>query len=376
MAAYTTIDNPELYFQVKLWTGNSTNDRVITFDNTDADLDPDLIWIKKRTDDAEDWAVHDTVRGISSSAKLLNLNGTGGEETHGNNGFVSAVSADTFTLKTNDASGSDGYQYNNHNTDTYAAWCWKAGGSGSSNTDGSINTIKTSANTTSGFSINTFTGTQNVGTVGHGLGSAPGVMIVKNTADSSDAWYVYHQGLASDPETDYIILNTTAAKVDYNTPWNDTAPTSSVFTVGADGGNNESGSTMVAYCFAEKQGFSKFGSYTGNGHASDGPMIFLGFRPSFLLTKKSDGSDDWRIFDNKRSSSSSNPVDKHLYPYSSGTEASSTTDSVPDGIDFLSNGFKIRQSSGGINADGGAYIYMAFAEAPFVNSNEVPCNAR
>ena len=363
--AYTSIDNPELHFQAKTYTGNGTaigsGGQAITLDG-DEDMQPDWVWIKDRSD-SDRPRMFDVIRGVT---KELDTSDTTGETT-----LTEGLT--TF--------GSDGFTVGNHegvnsNTDSFVAWCWKAGGSGSSNTDGSINTIKTSANTTSGFSINTFTGTQQVGTVGHGLGSAPGVMIVKNTAASSDAWYVYHQGIASDAETDYIILNTTGAAVDYNTPWNDTAPTSSVFTVGADGGNNESGSTMVAYCFAEKQGFSKFGSYTGNGHASDGPMIFLGFRPSFLLTKKSDGSDDWRIFDNKRSSSSSNPVDKHLYPYSSGTEASSTTDSVPDGIDFLSNGFKIRQSSGGINADGGAYIYMAFAEAPFVNSNEVPCNAR
>ena len=368
--AYTTIDDPEAYFQVKLWTGNSTNDRVITFDNTDADLNPDLIWIKKRTDDAEDWAVHDTVRGISSSAKLLNLNGTGGEETHGNNGFVSAVSADTFTLKTNDASGSDGYQYNNHNTDTYAAWCWKAGGSGSSNTDGSINTASTSANTTSGFSINTFTGTQNVGTVGHGLGSAPGVMIVKNTADSSDAWYVYHQGLASDPETDYIILNTTAAKVDYNTPWNDTAPTSSVFTVGADGGNNESGSTMAAYCFAEKQGFSKFGSYTGNGSSSanSGPFVYLGFKPSLVIVKNTSGTEGWQIWDNKRSSF--NGQGSNISPNSANAESTGVR------VHFFSNGFQLVSSGADQNTDGNVFIYMAFAEAPFVNSNGVPCNAR
>ena len=357
--AYTTIDNPELHFQAKTYTGNGTaigsGGQAITLDG-DEDMQPDWVWIKDRSD-SDRPRMFDVIRGVT---KELDTSDTTGETT-----LTEGLT--TF--------GSDGFTVGNHegvnsNTDSFVAWCWKAGGSGSSNTDGSINTIKTSANTTSGFSINTFTGTQNVGTVGHGLGSAPGVMIVKNTAASSDAWYVYHQGLASDPETDYIILNTTAAKVDYNTPWNDTAPTSSVFTVGADGGNNENTSTMLAFCFAEKQGFSKFGSYTGNGSSSanSGPFVYLGFKPSLVIVKNTSGTEGWQIWDNKRSSF--NGQGSNISPNSSNAESTGVR------VHFFSNGFQLVSSGADQNTDGNVFIYMAFAEAPFVNSNGVPCNAR
>ena len=357
--AYTTIDNPELHFQAKTYTGNGTaigsGGQAITLDG-DEDMQPDWVWIKDRSD-SDRPRMFDVIRGVT---KELDTSDTTGETT-----LTEGLT--TF--------GSDGFTVGNHegvnsNTDSFVAWCWKAGGSGSSNTDGSINTIKTSANTTSGFSINTFTGTQNVGTVGHGLGSAPGVMIVKNTADSSDAWYVYHQGLASDPETDYIILNTTAAKVDYHTPWNDTAPTSSVFTVGADGGNNENTSTMLAFCFAEKQGFSKFGSYTGNGSSSanSGPFVYLGFKPSLVIVKNTSGTEGWQIWDNKRSSF--NGQGSNISPNSANAESTGVR------VHFFSNGFQLVSSGADQNTDGNVFIYMAFAEAPFVNSNGVPCNAR
>ena len=361
--AYTSIDDPELYFETLIWTGDGNTPRSLS----GLDFQPDMVWSKRR-DDAAGHNVLDAVRGAGVDKEIqTNGNGAEGSGRVDEFGYMSAFTSDGFTV----TAGTSDNAYWNNNTATYVAWCWKAGGSGSSNTDGSINTIKTSANTTSGFSINTFTGTQNVGTVGHGLGSAPGVMIVKNTADSSDAWYVYHQGLASDPETDYIILNTTAAKVDYNTPWNDTAPTSSVFTVGADGGNNESGSTMVAYCFAEKQGFSKFGSYTGNANAN-GPFIYTGFRPAMIIIKNTAATEHWRIYDNKRDSF--NHMFRCIFPNDSSAE--STVDNASEEIDFLSNGIKIRSSAAQLNGSGNALIYMAFAEAPFVNSNGVPCNAR
>ena len=364
MATYVAeaLNDPTLYFETLIWTGDGNTPRSLS----GLDFQPDMVWSKRR-DDAAGHNVLDAVRGAGVD-KEIQTNGTGAEGSGRVDefGYMSAFTSDGFTV----TAGSSDNAYWNNNTATYVAWCWKAGGSGSSNTDGSINTIKTSANTTSGFSINTFTGTQQVGTVGHGLGSAPGVMIVKNTADSSDAWYVYHQGLASDPETDYIILNTTAAKVDYNTPWNDTAPTSSVFTVGADGGNNESGSTMAAYCFAEKQGFSKFGSYTGNGSSSanSGPFVYLGFKPSLVIVKNTSGTEGWQIWDNKRSSF--NGQGSNISPNSSNAESTGVR------VHFFSNGFQLVSSGADQNTDGNVFIYMAFAEAPFVNSNGVPCNAR
>ena len=348
--AYTTIDDPELYFQVKLWTGNSTNDRAITFDNTDADLDPDLIWIKKRTNDAEDHALHDTVRGISSSAKLLNPNGTGAEETHGNNGFVSAVTADTFTLKTNDASGSDGYQYNNHNTDTYVAWCWKE-------------------SATSGFDIVTYEGNGSARTISHSLSAVPKMIITKDY-DASANWAVYHAGNTSAPETDWLILNTTAATADNADIWNDTAPTSSVFSVGTDDDVNDSGDSFITYLWSEKQGYSKFGKYLGNGSSTDGTFIYTGFRPAFILIKTTDlAGNNWQIYDNKREGY--NPTNDLIRANTSAVEGDGT-----DPIDILSNGFKMYNTAGSANESDGNYTYMAFAEAPFVNSKGVPCNAR
>ena len=345
MAVYTTIDNPEAYFQVKLWTGNSTNDRVITLDNTDADLDPDLLWIKKRTDDAEDWAVHDTVRGISSSAKLLNLNGTGAEETHGNNGFVSAVSADTFTLKTNDASGSDGFQYNNHNTDTYAAWCWKE-------------------SATAGFDIVAYTGNATNRTISHSLSVKPDFMIVVCSA-AGRGWAVWSNALAG---THALELNEVDAQFESTSSWNSTVPTSSVFSVGTRAATNDDGEAHQAYLFRSVQGYSKFGSYTGNG-STDGAFVYTGFRPAFIMVKVSNGTTgNWQIQDTKRLGYN----DKNVRMLGNTAE----TERTDQMWDMLSNGFKLTASSGDCNGDGNTYTYMAFAEAPFVNSNGVPCNAR
>ena len=345
MAVYTSIDNPEAYFQVKLWTGNSTNDRAITFDNTDADLDPDLIWIKKRTDDVEDWAVHDTVRGISASAILFNLNSDAAEETHGNNGFVSAVTADTFTLSTNDASGSDGYQYNNNSGDTYVAWCWKE-------------------TADAGFDIVTYTGNGSLRTISHSLSAVPKMMLIKKR-NGSDNGQVYH---VSTGNTHVGEISITNAPFDEANRWNDTTPTSSVFTVNTAGQVNNNTSTFVAYLWADKQGFSKFGKYTGNGNA-DGAFVFLGFRPAFILIKEIDNADNWAIFDNKRSGY--NSENERLYPNLTSVEEDGSSK-----IDFLSNGFKLRDTWGSSNTSGETFLYMAFAEQPFVNSNGVPCNAR
>ena len=194
-------------------------------------------------------------------------------------------------------------------------------------------------------------------------------MIVKRRPQT-DNWAVYHHKNTSAPETDFLALNTNDATSDQSTFWNDTAPTSSVFSVGTSGWVNDTGNDYIVYLFSEKQGFSKFGSYTGNGNAS-GPMIWLGFRPAWLMIKKNSANDGWwRIQDNKREPH--NVVDKSIFANVSDAEYDTSNYSV----DFLSNGFKIRTALTGNNASGGTYIYMAFAEQPFVNSNGVPCNAR
>ena len=349
--AFTTIDNPAQYFQVKLWTGNGSNNRAITLDDTDADLDPDMIWLKKRADDAEDHAIHDTVRGIDSNPKLLNPNTNALEETHGNNGYISAVTADTFTLSTN-GSDSDAYQYNNHNTDTYVAWCWKE-------------------SATAGFDIVTATGNATAKTISHSLSAVPHWMISKERTGSVNDWTIYHHKNTSAPETDSLILNETNATADQNTHWNDTAPTSSVFTVGTGSVVNRNSSTYVYYLWSEKQGFSKFGKYTGNGNA-DGTFVYTGFKPSMVILKDytSGSGYNWIILDNKRDPS--NGLDRRLQPSSSQAEY---TD-VSNFCDFTSNGFKWRGSQANWNGSGVGYIYMAFAEAPLVGTNGVTAKAR
>ena len=260
---------------------------------------------------------------------------------------------------------SDGFQVGtssevNNNSATYVAWNWKANGSGSSNTDGSINTTATSANVDSGFSISTYTGTGSAATIGHGLSKAPEMVIAKRRDTGSSNWWVYHKDNTAAPETDGLRLDGTNATTDDNF-WNDTAPTSSLINLGTYGDVNASGGTYIAYAFHSVDGYSKVGSYTGNGNA-DGTFIYTGFRPAFVLTKVTNAADDWSIADSSRSPD--NVAGESLRPNSSSAE-----DSAAD-IDILSNGFKVRQAdSHRINYDGDTFIYLAFAETPFKYSN-------
>ena len=350
MAVYTTIDDPEAYFQVKIYTGNGST-QTVTYDNTDADLDADFVWIKERT--ANDHELYDTVRG--ATARIYS-NTTAAADT--NSTGLTGFATDTFTL-----GGAGG---TNNNTDTYVAWCWKANGSGSSNTDGGINTTSTSVSQTAGFSISKYTGGGANATVGHGLGAVPKVVIVKNL-EATEHWVVYHEKNTSAPETDYLLLAESNATADGDTAWNDTAPTSSVFSVGTSPSVSGDTQALVAYCFAEKQGFSKFGSYTGNGSA-DGTFVYTGFRPAWVMIKRTDQTENWYLFDNKRPGYN----ESNEYLLANTSDAAGTNRE----IDLLSNGFKPRENATFANTSGGTYIYMAFAEAPFVNSNGVPCNAR
>ena len=350
MAVYTTIDNPELYFQVKTYTGNVST-QSITFDGSE-DMQPDLLWVKGRSV-SESHYVQDAVRGVT---KHLHTTNTDAEVT--DTGVVTALNSNGFSL------GDEGDV--NSSSGTFVAWGWKANGSGSSNTDGTINTTKTSANTTAGFSINTFEGTGANATVGHGLGAAPTVLIVKKISQGAN-W-----GIGSvhiDNWTDYLTFTNLATSDDANF-WQDTAPTSTVFSIGASGNINTDDEDHVAYCFTPIQGFSRFGKFLGTGSAN-GSFVYLGFRPAWVVIKKqnSSGSVNWYVFDNKRSPI--NAVDDFLKVDTSDAEGG-------DGngyLDFLSNGFKLKTSNIGTES-GGIFFYMAFAEQPFVNSNGVPCNAR
>ena len=253
----------------------------------------------------------------------------------------------------------------NGSSENFVAWNWLADNtSGSSNTAGSI-TSTVSANTTSGFSIATYTGNNtNAQTIGHGLGVAPKVYIIKRR-DSTSAWGMYHGSLGANK---YLQLESTNAEATDTGIWNNTAPTSSVLSIGNAGYfNNASGGTYVCYAFAEKKGFSKFGSYTGNGNA-DGTFVYTGFKPAWVMIKRTNDTRNWLILDNKRNTY--NPYNTELYADSSSSESTSLR------FDSLSNGFKHRIGSSANNGSGAPYIYMAFAESPFTTSTGIPTTAR
>ena len=352
--AYTQIDNPELYMQVKLYTGNDTA-RSITFDNTDTSMQPDMVWIKCRNI-GFDPCVFDSVRGVH---KTITPSETY-VENHGQGSNTDSLTA----FNSNGFSIGDDVSLN-QDTSTFVSWCWKAGTSFSNDASAtSIGTIDSSGsvNDTAGISICSFTGTGSNGSIKHGLSTVPNMIITKSRANAEN-WGVYHQGIGN---THAVYLNTTAAKIDEAAYYQDTTPTSSIFTVGTADATNDA-ATMIAYCFAPKQGFSKFGSYTGNGN-DDGTFIFCGFRPAFVMLKSSSDVEAWVLCDNKRLGY--NADNNALLPDLTNAEATA------DDMDILSNGFKLRRNTGYTNNSGSTYVYAAFAEAPFVNSNGVPCNAR
>jgi len=358
MADYTTIDDPSAYFQTALYTGAGASQTVTNDGNSD--LQPDFLWIKNRTASYAHFVV-DSNRGLgSSNPPYLETDSTA--EENNNQNWVSGVSTDSFTL------GVSEHNISNSGS-TYVAWQWKAnGGTTSSNGDGSI-TSTVQANTTAGFSIATYTGDSNdPSSIGHGLGVVPKFYVIKQR-DDANPWKVYHSGIATDAE-DYVMeLNTTGARED-NVIWNDTGPTSSVINFTDHGGVNQSGETYVAYCFAEVQGYSKFGKYIGNGDA-DGPFVYTGFKPAFILFKKSsDSGDNWMMYDHKRPGF--NVTDEALHPNSTAAEY----DNANANLDILSNGFKLRSSFGWVNQSTHTYIYAAFAESPFVTSTGIPATAR
>jgi len=345
--AYISFE-PNDHFNTKLYTGNGGTNA-----QTGIGFLPSWTWIKNRSDTHAHVLV-DAVRGVT---KELRSNGNNAEITTSNS--FTSFDSDGFTL------GADSTDSYNKNSNNYVSWNWKANGAGSANTDGSINTTATSANTTSGFSISKYTGTGSNATVGHGLGAVPKVVLVKGIGHTSQ-WYMYHIGTDANG---VMLLDGTAAKTTDTVSWQNTTPTSSVFSIGNDGGTNGSGNTYIAYCFAEKTGFSKFGSYTGNGNA-DGPFVYTGFKPSYINLKRTDNTGHWIMKDWQTPGYNQNDY----YLWSDTTDAETSASSL--GIDFLSNGFKLRGTAGNSNGSGGTFIYMAFAEEPLVASNGTPATAR
>jgi hypothetical protein len=306
---------------------------------------PDMVWVKDRS--AAQWHnITDVVRGVG---KEIFTNATNAEET---NGGISSFNADGFSLIAWDGANANG--------DSFVAWNWKANGSGVSNTDGTI-TSTVSANTTSGISICTYTGTGSAATIGHGLGAKPSFFIIKKRTNSGTeyGWYCYSSVLGA---TNHLVLNTTAGSSSSSFLFNDTEPSSSapyVFTVGTSPATNEISINYVAYCFAAIPSFSAMGSYLGNGSA-DGPFVYTGFRPAFVLVKNSSAAWNWIIWDSERNTY--NQADNVLQPNSSNAEYISSSFMS---IDILSNGFKLRTSDSQENGSGNTLIYAAFAENPF-----------
>jgi len=334
MAAYTTIDNPELYFQCKIWSGNATDDTSITLDGSE-NMQPDFVWTKRRNASTN----HDLWDAVRGALEQIASNNTEAEATISSS--LKSFNSDGFTVGTNTNLNASG--------GTYVAWCWKE-------------------SATAGFDIVAYTGSGSAHTISHSLSAVPSVVILKGRS-FGDGWGQYHK-TSGNP----AILAFDGDVADrYSSKWgpffNSTAPTSSVFSVGTDTAINTSSGTHIAYLFAEKQGFSKFGSYKGNGNA-DGPFVFTGMRPAYVVVRRTDSAENWFVFDNKRDTF--NPEDTFIRPNLTNADA----DESGGALDFLSNGFKIRNSGDSFNNSSGTYVFMAFAEQPFVNSNGVPGNAR
>tara|TARA_R110000824_G_scaffold50810_1_gene141625 strand:+ start:163 stop:1221 length:1059 start_codon:yes stop_codon:yes gene_type:complete len=352
MAAYTTIDDPSAHFKVQLYTGNGTDDTTITFDDTDTNMAPDFSWIKNRNTETKSHQWVDTVRGYN---KYLFSDTTQAEQTQTDR--LKAWTSDGFTL--------GDHATVNQNTIKYASWHWKAGGGTVTNTAGDKDST-VSVSTTAGISIVMWSNdTSDAISIGHSLGAIPDAVIVKERGDAVN-WHGRFKGFAAN---DYISLNNNEAK-GASTAVFATLPTTTLFYTGTAAYHINA--DLIAWCFTSIQGFSKIGSYTGNGNA-DGTFVYTGFRPAFIMLKNTAAAEDWWLMDNKRegfNSAESNRGNFALQPNANYAENTNHQ------ADILSNGFKFRATSAEVNSSGVNYLYMAFAEQPFVNSNGVPCTAR
>tara|TARA_R100000008_G_C3585649_1_gene172043 strand:+ start:2593 stop:3639 length:1047 start_codon:yes stop_codon:yes gene_type:complete len=347
MANYTTVNKSTDYFNTKLWTGTGSELAI-----TGINYQPDMVWVKRK--EIKDHNLYDAVR---AATKIIYPNDSSGEDTDAQS--LKSFDSDGFTLGTaTNVNASGG---------TYVSWNWKANGAGSSNTDGSISAT-VSVDTTAKQSIVKWTGTGANATVGHGLGTAPALILMKNLVDS-EHWVVYHESLGN---TQIVQLNTTSGFKVNSKYFNDTSPTNSVFTVGDGGEVNGSGDGMIAYCFANNPGYFQTGEYYGNGN-NDGPFIVTGFRPALVLIKNyadssgaSNNGGNWGMWDNKREGY--NPENEVLY--ANLNNAQGTTNF----LDFCGSGFKITNSDSDFNNNNNRYIYFAVGQT-MSGTNNVPCNA-
>ena len=346
--AYTTINKSTDHFNTKLYTGNGSNGHAIT----GVGFQPDWVWLKNRSG-ATAHVLVDVLRGQN---KVLNSNNSGAETTTNANKDFRSFDSDGFTVDTNENFGST-----NTNGANIASWCWKANGTGSANTDGSVNST-VSVNTTAGFSICSFTqASSGPITIGHGLGVAPDMIIGKSRGNTSN-WQIFHKSLGTGK---FIQLNSTAAEQTVANFWG--TVNTSIFTIGSN--QIEANQPSVYYCFVEKKGYSKFSQYIGNEN-TNGTFVYTGFKPAWVMIKRTNSGNHWTIYDNKRLGY--NNDNKVLYANESASEEELE-------IDLLSNGFKCRNTDNKVNGSGNPYIFMAFAEEPFVanvGANGVPATAR
>jgi hypothetical protein len=352
--AYSSIVKPTDYFNTVLYTGNGSTQSI-----TGVGFQPDWVWVKSRSN-TTNHSAYDIIRGVQQE---LRPNSTDAGATRSTG--LTSFDSDGFSAGSNININNSGY--------TYASWNWLAGGTASSNSDGDI-TSTVSANTAAGFSIVSYTGTGTASdTVGHGLGVTPAMIIVKNRTEAT-SWCVTHKSLTTDK---VLRLDGNNAEGDIGDGELDSPPNNSS-TFGFNNGTsgtplkvvNESSDNYIAYCFAEKKGYSKFGSYTGNA-STDGTFVYTGFKPAFIIGKITSDANEWFLIDNKRSTF--NVANKSVYANTNAVE------NTNHDVDFLSNGFKIRDSDGTVNVSGGSYIYLAFAENPFVANDSgtaVPVVAR
>jgi len=327
--AYTTIDDPSAYFQTDLYTGDGSTTQAQTFDGN-SDMQPNMVWIKERSE-ARSHVLFDSVRGVTVQ---LNVNDTASDATVSDS--LKVFGSDGYSVGPNNSTGKG--------SQTYVAWAWKE-------------------SATAGFDIVSFTGSGSQRTVAHNLGVKPSMIWVKNR-DETENWIVYDKFNTAD---NFMALNLNSATAASSSMFN-VEPTTSVFTVNSSNASNKSSSAMIAYCFADVKGYSKVGTYTGNGNA-DGSFIHTGFKPAWVMTKRTDATQNWEIYDSKRS------------PLNDGNNERlranlSNAEDSQNGCDFFSSGFKWRDSNDSKNTSGATYVYLAFAEQPFVTSTGVPTTAK
>ena len=352
--------DPKNHFNTITYAGNAANRTL-----TGVGFQPDFTWIKSRGNETNgsDHFLFDVVRGVNAFKGLFS-NGPSieGETEAGsaqeNFGDISAFTSDGYSVVRSTADSSHQYEGVNNNSETYVAWNWKAGNANTAFSESGNNPAGTHrANVAAGFSIVSYVGTGAAGTVAHGLGVAPEWIIIKNR-DVNDPWAVYYGD-----NTDYLVLNTNAATADAATYFNDTAPSATVFTVNSAHNVNADGENYIAYCFRSIDGYSKLGSYTGNGNAN-GPFVYLGFAPAFLMVKSISLGQAWTMVDNVRE-----PVNPRGELCLFADELTEEFDPANINFDFTSTGFKVRNTDNKINNNGATYTYMAFAETPFKHAS-------